>query len=125
MEEKIITTIHPRDDNALHTNPTPSSSANKENLPEKKTFIKVPKVTQFFATLNNVKIEGDTNWKWIVKIKQILVQLANFLRVKYFQFKKAYTLCYATEYDLQKAADLLKSKFIMASVTIGNFRHDY
>jgi len=44
--------------------------------------------------------------------------------VKYFQFKKVYTLYYTTEYDLQKAADLLKAKFTMVSVTIGNSKYD-
>jgi len=52
------------------------------------------------------------------------VQLANFLEVKYSQFKKAYTLYYAIEYDLQKVADLLKSKFTTASVIIGNSKYD-
>ena len=44
--------------------------------------------------------------------------------MKYSPFKKTYTLYYATEYDLQKAADLIKSKFTTASVTIGNSKHD-
>jgi len=57
-------------------------------------------------------------------VEQILVQSANFLEMKYFQFKKAYTLYYATEYDLQKAADLLKAKFTTASITIGNSKYD-
>ncbi len=33
-------------------------------------------------------------------------------------------LYYATKYDLQKAADLLKAKFTMVSVTIGNSKYD-
>jgi len=58
-------------------------------------------------------------------VKQILAQLANFLGMKYFQYKKIYTLYYVIEYDLQKASDLLKSKFTTMSITIGNSKHDH
>ncbi len=33
-------------------------------------------------------------------------------------------LYYVTEYDLQKAADLLRFKFTTASITISNSKHD-
>ncbi|SRR6266498_2042453 len=61
LEEKLTVAIHLHNDNIPNTNQTVLSSTNKENLPEEETFIKIPKVTHFFATLSNVKIEGDTN----------------------------------------------------------------
>jgi len=61
LKEKITVAIHLRDESISNTNQTAFSLANKELPPEEKTFIKVPKVTYFFATLSNVKIEGDTN----------------------------------------------------------------
>ena len=61
LDEKITAAVKPRDESTSNTNQTATSLANKETLPEEETFIKVPKVTRFFATLSNVEIEGDTN----------------------------------------------------------------
>jgi len=60
LKKKITITIHLRDDTTPNTNQITSSSVNKDNPSEEETFIKVLKVTYFFATLSNVKIEGDT-----------------------------------------------------------------
>jgi len=63
LTEKITAAVSSRNVNDMSTNQTVSSQANKEQPPEEEVFIKVPKVTQFFATLSNVILEGDTTSK--------------------------------------------------------------
>src|SRR6266540_2314795 len=110
--------------NNKNTNHTASSPDNKEPPPEEEVFIKVPKVTRFFATLSNVVLEGDTTSRRIAQIEHLLAQSNGFLGVRYSHYKKSYTLYYNTEYDLRKAAELLQSKFSQATVVIGNSKFD-
>src|SRR6266498_44012 len=124
LTEKIAAAVSSRDVNDSSTNQTASSSANKELPPEEEVFIKVPKVTRFFATLSNVVLEGDTTSKQIAQIEHILAQSNGFLGMRYSHYKKSYTLYYNTEYDLRKAAELLQSKFSQATIVIGNSKFD-
>ncbi len=57
-------------------------------------------------------------------MKQLLAQLVDFLGVKYSHYKKAFTLYYTIEYDLQKVFDFLKSKFTIIFIFIDNFKYD-
>src|SRR6266511_2720983 len=124
LTEKIIAAVSSRDVNNKSTNHTASSQDNKEPPPEEEVFIKVPKVTRFFATLSNIVLEGDTTSKQIAQIEHLLAQSNRFLGVRYSHYKKSYTLYYNTEYDLRKAAELLQSKFSQATVVIGNSKFD-
>ncbi len=109
--EKITATVSSRDVNDKSTNQTASSQVNKEQPPEKEVFIKVSKVTHFFATLSNVILEDDMTSKQITQIEHLLAQSNRFLGVRYSHYKKSYTLYYNSEYDLRKVAELLQSKF--------------
>src|SRR6266498_603109 len=122
--EKITAAASSCDVNDSSTNQTASSQANKEPPPEEEVFIKVPKVTRFFATLSNVVLEGDTTSKQIAQLEHILAQSNGFLGVRYSQYKKSYTLYYNTEYELRKAAELLQSKFSQATIVISNSKFD-
>src|SRR6266540_3702747 len=122
--EKITAAASSCDVNDSSTNQTASSQANKEPPPEEEVFIKVPKVTRFFATLSNVVLEGDTTSKQIAQLEHILAQSNGFLGVRYSHYMKSYTLYYHSEYDLRKAAELLQSKFSQATVVIGNSKFD-
>src|SRR6266498_3088911 len=124
LTEKITAAVSSRDINESSTNQTASSQVNKEPPPEEEVFIKVPKVTHFFATLSNVVLEGDTTLKQIAQLEHILAQSNGFLDVCYSHYKKSYTLYYHSEYDLRKAAELLQSKFSQATVVIGNSKFD-
>src|SRR6266508_2425249 len=124
LTEKITAAVSSRDVNESSTNHTASSQDNKEPPPEEEVFIKVPKVTRFFATLSNVVLEGDTTSKQIAQIEHLLAQSNGFLGVRYSHYKKSFTLYYNTEYDLRKAAELLQSKFSQATVVIGNSKFD-
>ena len=124
LTEKITVAVSSCDVNNKNTNQTTSSQNNKEHPPEEEVFIKVPKVTRFFATLSNVVLEGDTTSKQIAQIEHLLAQSNGFLGVRYSHYKKSYTLYYNTEYDLRKAAELLQSKFSQATVVIGNSKFD-
>src|SRR6266542_515811 len=124
LTEKITAAVSSRDEKDSSTNQTASSQANKEQPPEEEVFIKVPKVTHFFATLSNVVLEGDTTSKQIAQIEHLLAQSNGFLGVRYSHYKKSFTLYYNTEYDLRKAAELLQSKFSQATVVIGNSKFD-
>src|SRR6266542_3952348 len=124
LTEKITAAVSSRDVNDISTNQTTSSQVNKEQPPEEEVFIKVPKVTRFFATLSNVVLEGDMTLKQIAQIEYLLAQSNRFLGVRYSHYKKSYTLYYNTEYDLRKAAELLQSKFSQATVVIGNSKFD-
>src|SRR6266498_134267 len=124
LTEKITAAVSSRNVNESSTNQSASSQINKEQPPEEEVFIKVPKVTHFFATLSNVVLEGDTTSKQIAQIEHLLAQSNGFLGVRYSHYKKSYTLYYHSEYDLRKAAELLQSKFSQATVVIGNFKFD-
>src|SRR6266542_1786893 len=124
LTDKITAAVSSRDVNNENTNHTASSQAHKEHPPEEEVFIKVPKVTRFFATLSNVVLEGDTTSKQIAQIEHLLAQSNRFLGVRYSHYKKSYTLYYNTEYDLRKAAELLQSKFSQATVVISNSKFD-
>src|SRR6266540_3120390 len=96
LTEKITAAVSSRDANDTSTNQTASSQANKEPPPEEEVFIKVPKVTCFFAMLSNVVLEGDTTSKQIAQLEHILAQSNGFLGVRYSHYKKSYTLCTTT-----------------------------
>src|SRR6266498_4793188 len=124
LTDKITAAVSSHDVNDTSTNQTASSQANKEQSPEEEVFIKVLKVTQFFATLSNVVLEGDTTSKQIAQLEHLLAQSNRFLGVCYSHYKKSYTLYYHSEYDLRKAAELLQSKFPQATIVIGNSKFD-
>src|SRR6266540_940765 len=111
LTEKITAAVSLRNANDISTNQTASSQVNKELPLEEEVFIKVPKITHFFATLSNVVLEGNTTSKQIAQLEHILAQSNRFLGVRYSHYKKSYTLYYHSEYDLRKAAELLQSKF--------------
>src|SRR6266498_1705719 len=79
--EKITATVSSRDVNDKSTNQTASSQVNKEQPPEKEVFIKVSKVTHFFATLSNVILEDDMTSKQITQIEHLLAQSNRFIGV--------------------------------------------
>src|SRR6266540_6668612 len=72
LTEKIIAAVSSRDENDQSINQTASSQANKEQPPEEEVFIKVPKITRFFATLSNVVLEGDMTLKQIAQLEHLL-----------------------------------------------------
>ncbi len=78
LKEKITVAVILYNDNNININQITISFSNKKSLLEEKNFIKVLKVTVFFIILFNTEIEGNTIWKQIIKIKQILMQLADF-----------------------------------------------
>src|SRR6266540_4156523 len=120
LTEKITAAVSLRDVNESSTNQSASSQINKEQPPEEEVFIKVPKVTHFFANLSNVVLEGDTTSKQIAQIEHLLAQSNRFFGMCYSHYKKSYTLYYNSEYDLRKAAELLQSKFSQTTIVIGN-----
>src|SRR6266498_2222937 len=63
LTNKIIAAVSSRNVNDKSTNQTVSSQANKEQPPEEEIFIKVHKITHFFATLSNIVLEGDMTLK--------------------------------------------------------------
>src|SRR6266542_740515 len=79
LTEKITAAVSSSDVNESSTNQTSSSQANKELPPEEEVFIKVSKVTHFFATLSNVVLEGDMTLKQIAQIEYLLAQSNGFL----------------------------------------------
>ncbi len=111
LKEKITAAVNLCDVNDKSTNQTVSFQVNKKQSSDEEVFIKVPKVTHFFATLSNIILKGNMTSKLIAQIKYLLAQSDGFLGMRYFYYKKSYTLYYNIEYALHKAAKLLQFKF--------------
>src|SRR6266511_3940544 len=95
LTEKITAAVSSRDVNDSSTNQTASSPSNKEPPPEEEVFIKVPKVTHFFATLSNVVLEDDTTSKQIAQLEHLLAQSNRFLGVRYSHYTTTQNMIYA------------------------------
>ncbi len=111
-------------ENTSGTNQNEVLPQDKETSPEEKTFIHVPKVTYFFATVTKIELEGDTTHKQITKLEQYFASTNGFLDVHYILIKKDFTIYYASEYILQKGVNFLKKQYTLADIIIGNSKHD-
>jgi len=122
--EKNLTAAISRDDNTTDTNQNEIPPVDKEPLPDEEIFIRVLKVTQFFATVTKLELEGNITNKQIAKLKQFLVPTNGFLDVQYVPVKKGFTIYYTSEYALQKGVDFLKKQYLSADIIIGNSKHN-
>ncbi len=84
-----------------------STATEKGKSPEKGTneedFIRIPRVTRYFATVPADKIDGDTPDKKIVTLQKIFTVTAGFLGAKHFPGKKVLAVYFDHEYSLGKA----------------------
>ena len=82
---------------------TADESTNEE------AFIRVPKITRFFATVDEDKLPGKDAKERMVKLEHLLAASDGFLGVKHFRNRKQISIYFATEYDLDKAINTNKS----------------
>ncbi len=61
--EKNLSTVISHDDNTPGINQNEVLPLDKKTLSEKKIFIRVSKITCFFATVTKIKLEGDITYK--------------------------------------------------------------
>ena len=89
------------------SDPTGSKKGkNKESAEEstnEEAFIRVPKITRFFVTVEEEKIPGKDYKERMVKLENELAAFDGFLGVKHFRVRKQFSIYFATEYDLDKA----------------------
>src|SRR6266511_3950281 len=62
-------------------------------------FIRVPKITRFFATVDEEKIPGKNIQERMAKLENIFAAAESFLGVKNFQNRKQILLYFGNEYD--------------------------
>ncbi len=121
---KNLTAAISRDENTSGTNQNEVSPVDKETLSEEETFIHIPKVIHFFATVIKIELEDNTTNKQIAKLEQFLTPTNSFLGMRYVPIKKGFTIYYASEYALQKSIDFLKKQYSSANILIDNSKHD-
>ncbi len=112
------------DETTSGTNQNEVPLVDKEIPLEEETFIRIPKVTRFFATVIKIKLEDNTTNKQIAKLEQFLIPTNSFLGMHYVPIKKGFTIYYASKYILQKGIDFLKKQYSSADILIGNSKHD-
>ena len=99
--------------NKNQSNPTDSQKGKSKETADKNTneevFIRVPKITRFFATVEEEKIPGKDVKERMVKLEQELAAVDGFLGVKHFRMRKQFSIYFANEYDLDKAITTIKS----------------
>jgi hypothetical protein len=83
-------------------------------------FIRVPKITRFFATVDEDKVPGKTFQERMAKLENIFAAADGFLGVKYFRNRKQISLYFGTEYDLNKALQTNKDALPGATFNLVN-----
>src|SRR6266511_1999158 len=83
-------------------------------------FIRVPKITRFFATVDEDKIPGKSPQERMAKLENVFAAAKSFLGVKHFRNRKQISLYFGNEYDLNKAIQTNKDALPGATFNIVN-----
>jgi hypothetical protein len=106
------------------SNTTSTDKGKKSESAEEKTneidFIRVPKITRFFATVDEDKVPGKTFQERMAKLENIFAATDGFLSVKYFRNRKQISLYFGNEYDLNKALQTNKDALPGATFNLVN-----
>src|SRR3990170_1216971 len=71
-------------------------------------FIRVPKITRFFATVEEEKIPGKNSQERMAKLENLFAASDGFLGVKHFRNRQQISIYFGNEYDLNKATQTNK-----------------
>src|SRR3989337_2221148 len=83
-------------------------------------FIRVPRITRFFATIEEGKIPGKNSQERMAKLENIFAASDGFLGVKHFRNSQQISIYFGNEYDLNKATQTNKDALPRATFVIVN-----
>src|SRR3989337_2344007 len=83
-------------------------------------FIRVPRITRFFATVEEEKIPGKNSQERMVKLENLFAASDGFLGVKHFRNRQQISIYFGNEYDLNKATQTNKDALPGATFVIVN-----
>src|SRR3989337_1096592 len=83
-------------------------------------FIRVPKITRFFAIVEEEKIPGKNSQERMAKLENLFAASDGFLGVKHFRNRQQISIYFGNEYDLNKATQTNKDALPGATFVIVN-----
>src|SRR3989337_3386603 len=96
------------------------SPATAEDNTNEIAFIRVPKITRFFATVDEEKIPRQNSQKRMAKLENLFAANDGFLGVKHFRNRQQISIYFGNEYDLNKATPTNKDALPGATFVIVN-----